>query len=227
MSKLQIFPSLMAADLLNLESVITTLEPYCDGFHIDIMDNHFVPNLTWGAMVTNALAGIATKPFLVHLMIDHPETMIPKLKLPPNSVISVHVEGNKKIKECFALIKKAGYIPSVAIKPGTPLQTIFPFLDDGLPHVLLMSVEPGFSGQSFLPCSIDRLKQLVLYRTKHQKDFVICMDGGINKGNIGKLHALGAQQFAVASSIFSAVDSVEALEQLYQAGTTVRPDRTK
>lgn len=220
MKKAQIFPSLMAADVLNLEFVIKRLEPHCDGFHIDIMDNHFVPNLTWGPGLTNAIARIAQKPLLVHLMVEKPEYMIDQLALTPRSVISFHIEATENVHDTIALIKTAGYTPSIAIKPSTSLEKIIPLLKNDLPHVLLMSVEPGFSGQKFLPNSVERLKQLVTIRKETKKLFIICMDGGINTENIGPLYQEGAQQFAVGSTVFDKHDMVameDALQKLYQA----------
>lgn len=108
MNKAQIFPSLMAADLVNLETVIKKFEPHCDGFHIDIMDNHFVPNLTWGPQLTNAIARVTQKPLLVHLMVKNPEQMIPKLTLTPKSVISFHLEATDVVQKNIDLITEAG-----------------------------------------------------------------------------------------------------------------------
>ncbi len=216
MHKAQIFPSLMLADLLNLETVIKTLEPHCDGFHIDIMDNHFVPNLTWGPDLTNQIAKITTKPLLVHLMIEKPEALITKLKLTQKSVISFHLEATRSPQIVISEIKNVGYVPSVAIKPKTPLEALTPWLDEGIPHVLLMSVEPGFSGQSFVQSSIERLKELVAMRKKNKHEFIICMDGGVSKDIIGLLHKEGAEQFAVSSAVFAKKDPVAALKELYQ-----------
>lgn len=211
-----LFPSLMAADLLNLEKVIKNLEPHCDGFHIDIMDNHFVPNLTWGQDLTNQIARIATKPLLVHLMIDAPEDMVKKLDLTPNSVISFHLEAVESPQIAISAILKKRYIPSIAIKPHTPVEALIPWLEEGVPHVLLMSVEPGFSGQEFIVSSVDRLKELVALQKKSRKEFVICMDGGINKDVIGSLFKEGATQFAVATAVFGQKDPLAALKELYK-----------
>ncbi len=207
----------MSADLLNLETVIKTLEPYCDGFHIDIMDNHFVPNLTWGPQLTNDIAQITPKPLLVHLMIEKPETIVPTLKLTQESVISFHLEATHSPQVVISEIKKAGYVPSIAIKPKTPLTALNPWIEEDIPHVLLMSVEPGFSGQSFIEGSIERLKELVALRKKEKKEFIVCMDGGVTKDIIGLLHKEGAKQFAVSSAVFDKSDPVIALKELYSA----------
>ena len=216
MAQAQIFPSLISADLMNLETIIKQLEPHCDGFHIDIMDNHFVPNLTWGPLLTNQIARISNKPLQVHLMVEKPEDMITQLKLTPKSSISFHLEATQTVTHTINLIKQAGYVPSVAINPSTPLEQLFKFLEAGLPHVLLMSVEPGFSGQKFIPASKERLKELVSYKANNNSTFIICMDGGINKGNIGNLYREGAEQFAVASALFNEKDTTQALKELYQ-----------
>lgn len=210
-----IYPSLMSANLLNLAAVIRTLEPHCSGFHIDIMDNHFVPNLTWGAHLTNQIANVAVKPLLVHLMVTNPLSIIDKLKLTHGSVISYHLEATDDHTAVCDTISTFGYIPSIAIKPSTPLERLFPLLEAGITHVLLMSVEPGFSGQKFIDSSYERLNQLVAFTKTLEQAVTLCMDGGINEHNIGRLHADGAQQFAVSSALFDQPDMLHALKELY------------
>ena len=151
-------------------------------------------------------------------MIEHPEAFIKKLKLTPKSTISFHIESTKSPQMVISEIKRAGYEPSIALKPGTPLAALNPWLQDGIEHVLLMSVEPGFSGQTFIPHAKERLKELVA-KQPHASELVICMDGGINRENMHELFELGAQQFAVSSALLGATDPVKALKELYQAAT--------
>ena len=214
MKSIHIFPSLIAADLLNLEQTVKNLDPYCDGFHIDIMDNHFVPNLTWGPMFAQALDTVTTHPSWIHLMVEKPEAMIPQLMVKPKSIISFHIEATKHIEKTLNTIKKNSWITSIAIKPSTPLEDLYPYLPS-IEHVLLMSVKPGFSGQTFIPESIERLKKLVAYKTHHKLTFDIGMDGGITDKNIHNCTLHGAVNFAIASGIFSHHDTISALRKLY------------
>lgn len=209
-----IFPSLISADVLNLQKVITLLEPHCDGFHIDVMDYHFVPNLTWGPHVINAIARATTKPLVVHLMIEQPDRFIHLLTLRPHDTISFHIESTKKISETINSIKEMNLGVSIAIKPKTPLEQLYSYVGT-VDQILLMSVEPGFSGQRFLPDSIERLKQLTAYRKEKNLPFTISMDGGITQENIDILARNGCNQVGVASAIFDTSDPIQALKALY------------
>lgn len=214
MNTIKIFPSLISADLLNLKNEINKLEPYCDGFHLDVMDNHFVPNLTWGHLFINDIAKIAKKTISVHLMIENVDSFLPKLQLPPKSIVSFHPESARDFKTTINFIKENKWVPSIAIGPKIDIKTIFPLLET-LPHILLMSVDPGFSGQPFLTESIERLKEITLYRQQHRLSFAIAMDGGINKSNIAELTNLGTTEFCIASGIFSQPDPIKAIKELY------------
>jgi ribulose-phosphate 3-epimerase len=216
-NKIKIFPSLIAADVLNLQSVIDLLEPHCDGFHIDVMDNHFVPNLTWGPLMVNAIAQHSTKPLFVHLMVDDPESIVKNLQLKPSSIVAFHIESKVKIETLKNYLKQHNLISSLAINPQTDLNSIKSKLST-VDQVLLMSVNPGFSGQKFLESSIDRLKWLNKYKKEHNLDFQIAMDGGITKDNITILAQNGCTIFGIASAIFAQSDPVKALLELYEKG---------
>jgi len=201
---IEIFPSLISANLLNLQKEIETLEPYCAGFHLDVMDFHFVDNLTWGFDFVNQIRKATKKKLQIHLMVDYPEKYISRLSLNPGDIISFHIESptNLNLEQILATIKNLNLIASVAISPFTPLESLIN-LNFKLEHVLLMSVRPGFSGQSFMPHSIDRLKALNNFRMAHDLDFKICVDGGINAQNYKSLINNGANQLAIASAIFN------------------------
>ena len=156
---INIYPSLISADLMNLEKEIKLLEPYCTGFHIDVMDNHFVPNLTWGKMFIDAIGKITKKPLWVHLMIDNPSIFIDTLVLSPESILTFHIESASDVKKLSRRIKEKNIIPSIAVSPKTPVEKIFPFLDL-VDHILIMTVEPGFSGQCFLQSSKSKIEKL-------------------------------------------------------------------
>ena len=212
---MKIFPSLISADLLNLESTIKKLEPHCDGFHIDVMDSHFVPNLTWGPQFIKAISQIVTRPLFVHLMVENPEQFLKKLHIKRDDTVAFHIENTKNIQEMIKRIRENKWHASLAIKPNTAVEELWPFLDI-ISSVLLMSVDPGFSGQDFLPESFARLDQLAQYRKEKEMNFSIVMDGGINKRNIGKLAKQGCDEVGIAAAIFDAPDPIIALEELYK-----------
>jgi len=200
-----------------MEDEIKKLEPYCDGFHLDIMDNHFVPNLTFGADMVNAISNVTNKQLWVHLMVDDPENWCDTLQLPSQTIFSFHFESTKDIGGIIKRIKENNWQPSIAIKPKTAVSELFPMLHM-IDQVLIMSVEPGFSGQRFLPASVDTLKALVAHRNEKKLPFVIGMDGGISAENIQLLAQEGAQDFAIASALFDQSDPVAALQQLKKLG---------
>lgn len=206
-----IYPSLMAADQLNLEKEIQNLKSYCAGFHLDIMDNHFVPNMTWGVATVNAIAQRAD--VWVHLMIDKPMDFYQQLTLRPDTLVSFHIESDIDFFEIIKIIKEKKHKLSIAISPKTPISRIVPFFNIA-DQVLLMSVDPGFSGNPFLKSSLDRLSEIFAYRQKNNYQFRIGIDGGINKENIAMLVKMGVDDCAVGAGIFHSKDSVAALQEL-------------
>lgn len=210
---IKIYPSLMAADLLNIKQDIKRVEPFCDGFHIDIMDNHFVPNITFGADIAHAIAQITNKQLWVHLMIENPENFIPKLSLPAQSIISFHIEAATDAQALIAIIKSKSWLPSISIKPNTSIETISPFLAS-LEQVVIMSVEPGFAGQAFLSPVVDKIDPLIAHRKAKNLSFKIGMDGGINGENIEMLIEKGAQDFAIGSAFFKNPNSLDWIKKL-------------
>jgi len=213
-----IFPSLISADLLNLEKTIKNLSPYAAGYHIDSMDNHFVPNLTWGPQFIKAISNVATKPLWIHLMVDNPGEWVKTMQAPPGSIISFHLEAVADSQKIYALITAITvqqWRASIAISPDTAIEKLFPFLHS-IDHVLIMSVVPGFSGQLFLPSTYDRVKKLTDYCTAHTLTLTIAVDGGVTRDKCVKLLALGVQHFAIASAIFDAPDPVAALQELQE-----------
>jgi len=212
---MKIFPSLISSDLLNLEKSIKILEPESDGFHIDVMDDHFVPNLTWGPAFVNAIASIAQKPLLVHLMVDNPKKWLDRLNLEPKDIFVFHCEAIEQpfIPEFIDVIRDRNIKAGIAVSPKTSINNIFDYLPK-LDHVLLMSVEPGFSGQKFMPEVLDKVVPLVELREKQGFTFELSMDGGIGKENIQKLAALGVDQVGIANAIFSQTDWIKAIKEL-------------
>ncbi len=212
---MRIYPSLMSVDPANLEDEIKLLEPYCAGFHLDIMDNQFVPNTALPIDAVNKIAKLVDKPVWIHLMVQHPEQFYSQLFLPEDSLISFHIESEVNVDKFIKIIREKKHKPSIAIHPKTPLERIFPFCQI-VDQVLLMSVEPGFSGQPFLQNSISRLQQLTDYRKKSETFFSIGIDGGINKDNIKIVAEKGVDDCAVASGIFKEPDHLVALHELQE-----------
>lgn len=209
----KIYPSLMGADLLNLEQVIKMLEYDADGFHVDIMDNQFVPNITWGVDTINAMARVSSRPLWIHLMVINPIDWIENLFLSGGTLITFHLESEKEILRLIKTIKGKKCRPSVAINPETPINQIFPLLDV-IDHVLLMSVNPGFSGQPFLKSTLEKIDTLVEYRNTSGNRFEIGIDGGVTTDTIVDLVTRGVDDIAVCSAIFSTKNPVEALKNL-------------
>ena len=206
-----IYPSLISSDLLNLERTLKKLDPYCTGYHLDIMDNHFVPNLTWGPQFANAISQATHKHLWVHLMIKNPINMLTRLNLPPKSMISVHVETNNSLPEVIHAIKAKHWCVSLTISPKTNVSVLLPQIGPDIDQILIMSVEPGFSGQKFIPEVVSKIQPLLELRSQKNLNFKIGIDGGINKTNIALLREHGVDDFAIASGIFGSPDPQQAL----------------
>jgi len=208
-----IYPSLMVADQLNLQNEINRLDRYCEGYHIDIMDGHFVPNVTFGPLVVNAIARSTYKKIWVQLLVETPSDWLDQLFLPVDSIVTFHIESEGEKIKTIDRIKKKNWWPSIAINPKTNVDEVFTYLDM-VDQVLIMSVAPGFSGQEFLPDMISKVDQLVGYRQTSGLRFRISMDGGIDKNNIVTLKDHGVDDFVIGSGIFKSEDPVERLKEL-------------
>lgn len=209
-----IYPSLMSADLLNLEREIKLLDPHIIGYHIDIMDNHFVPNIAFGFDTIHAISRITNKQLWLHAMVDNPTAMINQFQLPANTIYSFHIESDFNKKEIMIKLTEKNWLPSIAIKPKTDVAQLFDFIDAQTYQVLVMSVEPGFAGQSFIPHTLDKLDALIAFRNKHNLNFKIGIDGGINATNITSVTTRGVTDIAASSTIFNNPDRIAALNNL-------------
>lgn len=227
MSKVLIYPSLAVADQLNLQREIERLEIYVDGFHIDIMDDHFVPNLAMSIDTTNRIAGVTKKPLFVHLMVEYVEELVERLTLPAGTLISFHshqwiAEEQETVPGTWTIltaditgllqkIKRKDWQISIALSPGQPVSTIEPLLDQ-LDNVLVMSVMPGFAGQDFMPASLNAIDELIVHRRERNLKFTIAIDGGIDAKNIGRVTEVGAEIVCIGSGIYGTDDPVKATE---------------
>lgn len=201
----------MSDDQLFLEKEIKKLEPYCAGFHLDVMDNKFVPNKALAIDQVNAIAKI-TKKVWVHLMVEKPDTFYDAFFLPVGSLVSFHIESEVDVFEFIKIIREKKHKASIAISPKTPVSELIPFLDN-IDQILVMSVEPGFSGQTFLKSSYEKITELVALR-KQYNNFRIGIDGGINATNIKTVIEKGVDDCAASAAIFQQDDHVAALQQL-------------
>lgn len=212
---MKIYPSLISADILNLEKVITTLNSYADGYHLDVMDDHFVPNLTWGPMFINAIAKKTSLPLHIHLMVSKPQNWVDRLNLSHKDSFVFHIEtmvDDYQTNLLINKIKKNRVKVGVALNPKTPIDAIEKFLPI-INEVLVMSVTPGFSGQQFIDVT-KKVDQLVAFRQQQSLAFEIGMDGGINTHNITTVARHHVDIVGIASALFTGDDYVSALQDL-------------
>ncbi|HLE09696.1 MAG: hypothetical protein A2504_02190 [Bdellovibrionales bacterium RIFOXYD12_FULL_39_22] len=206
MSKVIVSPSLLSCDFLNIEREIKILNKIENiWYHLDIMDGHFVPNLTFGHPIIAKIASIAKHPLDAHLMVTNPEFYFETLAKNKIHNLTFHYEACKNEQQAKAMIEQAKkYYPSVgiSIRPKTDLQTIPMAVLEKINLFLLMSVEPGFGGQSFLPEAFDKLKELNKIRQERKLNFSIQIDGGISEINAKQLTALGVDNFVAGSFVF-------------------------
>lgn len=212
MEKVYISPSILSSDFANLENEIKKLENNgADWIHVDVMDGHFVPNLTIGAPVVKALKRTARIPLDVHLMIDNPEKYIKDFALAGSEYITFHYEAAKdNTPRIINLIKSYGIKAGLSIKPATEAGMIVPYIDD-IDLVLIMTVEPGFGGQKFMYDCADKIKEI---KNFSKKDIIIEVDGGINKETGAYCRLLGANALVSGNYIFSADDMKAAIDSL-------------
>ena len=198
---------------MNLEKTINLLDPYCDGYHLDIMDGHFVPNLTWGPQFVATIAKITPRPLFLHMMVDDPELWLPRLEIRPHDIVCFHIESTVDALMLVKKIKAAGWKASIALNPETPARALHTILDR-LDDVLVMTVEPGFSGQPFMASMLAKITELAQERTTNRLAFTLSADGGITKETIMQVLKAGANQVAVASALFGNGDPLVNLMEL-------------
>ena len=199
-------PSILAGDWWNIgEQIEATLRGGADILHYDVMDGHFVPNITVGPELLSHISKRVNVPIDAHLMIENPDTYIPRFVEAGANWVSVHIENVVHIHRTLSLIKELGAKAGVVLNPGTPVGAVEEALYYA-DYVLLMSVNPGFSGQSFIERSLDRLYLLRELRDRLNPSCLIEIDGGVKEGNIAQVVRAGADIVVVGSGIFSAKD---------------------
>jgi len=208
-------PSILAADFTRLgEQISVCVDAGVKWIHCDIMDGHFVPNISYGPMIVDA-ANKATDAFLdVHLMIYNPDSFVDAFVDAGADLISVHIEATPHIHRSIQLIKSRGVLAGVAINPGTPVSSLDSILNE-VDLVVLMSVNPGFGGQKFIEDTYSRILELIQLRNKMNSNCLIEIDGGVGLDNIEKLVQLGADVLVAGSSVFSAKDIPTRISELH------------
>ena len=215
---IQVAPSILAADFLHLEKDVEIVNEYADLFHLDIMDGVFVPNISFGFPVVEAIAKKARKPMDVHLMIVHPENYVERFAKVGASYISFHYEAAREnAEEIIEKIQALGVKAGIVIKPDCPVQAIFPLLGK-VDYVLIMSVFAGFGGQKFIPESLERARAV---REKldslGRRDVPIEMDGGIGPANAAEVIRAGVQMLVAGSAVFKSENPQETIKALRNA----------
>lgn len=211
---MKLSPSLLSADFGNLRAEARQVEPLAEYFHIDVMDGHFVPNLTIGPPVVNSLRVGLKKPFDIHLMIDYPIQYACRFEVTSDDIITFHIESNDEPFRAIDEIRDLGCKIGISLRPITPIAAVFPYLDL-VDLVLVMSVEPGFGGQAFMPGAVKRIEELK--DEIGNRNVIVSVDGGINGTNVKDVVDAGAELIVAGSAIFKHPDRAAAMRALIAA----------
>jgi ribulose-phosphate 3-epimerase len=210
-----IAPSLLSADFSQLGAEVRAVEAGgADWLHVDVMDGHFVPNLTIGPLVVEALKPVTRMPLDCHLMVSRPEDWLEGFAKAGASCITIHAEAAPHLDRQLTRIRELGCKAGVSVNPGTSLATIEQALDL-VDLVLIMSVNPGFGGQKFIEYTLPKIEELAQLRGSRK--FLIEVDGGVSAGNIGRLRSAGVDVFVAGSAVFGAKDRKQAIQELRKA----------
>lgn len=210
----KVAPSILSADFSKLGADVQEIcECGADYIHVDVMDGAFVPNISFGAGVMKSLNQVATIPYDVHLMIEDPDRYIEDFVTPNTEFITVHQEACRHLDRTIQHIKSTGCKAGVALNPATPIVMVEDVLDK-VDMILIMSVNPGFGGQKFIPRALDKIRRLSEIREVNGYDFVIEVDGGVNTVNCSDLKSVGTDILVAGSAVFKAESRKEAIAVL-------------
>ncbi|HET8633690.1 MAG TPA: ribulose-phosphate 3-epimerase [Gemmatimonadales bacterium] len=214
---LRIAPSVLSADLGRLrEEVQAALDGGADWLHVDVMDGHFVPNLTFGAPMIRALRAITDVPIDVHLMVERPEMFIAAFRDAGASAFTFHPEATIHVQRQLAQVREHGMLAGLALNPATPVAHVTEVLDD-LDLVLVMSVNPGFGGQRYIPAATGKIARLRALLNAFGSRAALEVDGGIDTETIGAAYAAGADTFVAGTAVFRQPDITQAVRDLRAA----------
>lgn len=210
----KVAPSILSADFSKLGADVQEICEFdADYIHVDVMDGAFVPNISFGAGVMKSLNNVATIPYDVHLMIEDPDRYIEDFVTPNTEFITVHQEACRHLDRTIQHIHSTGVKAGVALNPATPIVMVEDVLDK-VDMILIMSVNPGFGGQKFIPRALDKIRRLDEIRKANGYDFVIEVDGGVNLQNCEELKSVGTDILVAGSAVFKAESRKEAIAVL-------------
>jgi ribulose-phosphate 3-epimerase len=218
--QMQISPSILSADFANLEKELGSISN-ADMVHVDVMDGHFVPNLTIGIPVVKSIRRATVLPLDLHLMIDEPESWVERYGELGVDSITFHLEATERPSETIALIRKSGARVGLAIKPATGITDVKPFLRE-IDMLLVMTVEPGFGGQALIPECVSKVREARDLATAEGLELEIQVDGGVTSSNIKSLAEAGANVFVAGTAVFDAPDRAARIDELRQLATTLK-----
>jgi len=212
----KIAPSILSADFSRLADEVRAVEKAgADVIHVDVMDGHFVPNITIGPLVVQGLKKLTSLPLDVHLMIENPERYVEVFAQAGSDWITIHAEVCPNLKRVIRKVRESKARPGIVLKPATPLKTLFPVLDE-IDLVLIMSVNPGFGGQSFIPATLKKIERLRKIVDQDHYPLEIEVDGGVKVENIREVSAAGGDIFVVGTGIFKTENYDETIRKLRQ-----------
>ncbi len=210
----RIAPSILSADFSRLGEEIRAVEAAgADYIHIDVMDGHFVPNITIGPLIVEAARKVTTLPLDVHLMIEHPDRYIPDFATAGADIIVVHAEATNHLHRTVQLIKSLGKRAGVSLNPATPLNALDHIIED-LDLILLMTVNPGFGGQSFIESCLPKIRTLRAMLDTCGSEAELEVDGGVKSSNIARISHAGADVFVAGSAVFGAADYTATITEM-------------